>query len=211
MQLPVPFGLPDGAAPLPGYDGPRAAIDPFGGVVVANIGNPDPSNGSTGDIVTMKYDGLTGRALWPEPAIYDTGEFIPDYPTSVLLDGSGDVIVMGLTRLSAFGEHVTLKYDGDTGSLVWGPAVLYPISSPGTASLDAFDDLFVSVSKFFTGSERDFATVKYSSFTGATIGGPVRFDDDELPAQARAFPELQPLTPAVTSSSRARRRTGLPL
>ncbi len=167
---------------VPGYLRTFAAIDSFGAIVIARVGDPDYSFFPyTGDIVTTKYDGLTGHTLWAHPAIYDSGiVFAADYPTGVFLDSIGNVIVVGLTALDAsFFEHLTLKYDGQTGGLLWGPMILAGVTPPGTASVDLDGDIYLSVAReVSSGGPLRFTTLKYDRQNGAIVWGPVATDGD---------------------------------
>jgi hypothetical protein len=169
-------GSPSSESPsgsdLPGYGRDYAVIDAFGVVALARIGDRDFDNSpvtSTGDIVTDRFDGLTGKSLWGAPAIFDTGTNRADYPTGVFLDGEGDVYVTGLTESGAVMDHVSLKYSKLDGSVVWGPELI-ATTGKGTATLGP-GGLWVSVP--FTFTESHLTTVRYSLATGAVVFGPV--------------------------------------
>ncbi|HTR04143.1 MAG TPA: S-layer homology domain-containing protein [Thermoanaerobaculia bacterium] len=178
-----PVTLPSraSAAPTggtPGYLRAFAAIDAFGGVIVSRVGDPDYNYPFpfSGDILTTKYDGLTGTGLWAHPAIFDTpGFFSADYPTGVFLDRAGDVVVTGLTNENGGGlTHVTIKYDGQSGALVWGPILIGGVFSAGTASLDVSGNVYVSVARSITsGGPPRLTTLEYDSQTGVMLWGPV--------------------------------------
>ena len=171
----------------PGYLKEFAAIDAFGGVVVTRVGDPDyyllPL---TGDIVTTKFDGLTGRPLWAHPAIYDNpGFFSGDYPTGVFLDGAGNVIMTGATVENAgLLSQVTIKYDGQTGAVLWGPNRGRKRVLPGTAAVDVYGNVYVSVARAnAVGGGPRFTTLEYDSGNGMTVWGPLVTDgsDDQYP------------------------------
>ncbi len=154
-------------APL-GYGQVQAAIDGFGRVFVSFVRNPsfDPFTMFSGDIETNKFDGLTGEPLWPAPQVY--GGFGPQYPTGLFVDPSGDIVVVGRTN-SGGSSHVTIKYDGQTGAVVWGPNVIS--GHNGVACLGAGGEVFVSVERIVS-STYQIATLAYSN-SGTIFWGPV--------------------------------------
>jgi hypothetical protein len=175
----------------------HAVIDGFGIVVIAVVEQPDYYLQDAGNIETVKFDGLTGEALWPAPAIYHPASG-GAYPTGVFVDPLGDVIVTGLFTNP---RHVTLKYDGKTGALLWGPVLRTDLSPPVWTSASAVDPLgnvYVSVSGIFPAG---FSTVKYSGATGAVLWGPVVSSDgpDGYPEASTLDAEGNLLVTGVTS------------
>jgi hypothetical protein len=155
---------PSGTSP-PGYGQVHAAIDGFGRVFVSFVRDPsfDPI-ALSGDIETNKFDGLTGQPLWPAPQVY--GGFGPQYPTAVLLDPSGDVVVAGRNRQS---DHVTIKYDGQNGAILWGPSVISGYN--GVACLGSGGEVFVSLGRYASPTY-EIVTLAYSG-SGVIFWGPV--------------------------------------
>jgi hypothetical protein len=171
-QAPMKPERPEGYLIPPGYFEPDAVIDAFGSVVVASLGNPDQF-AHTGDIVTQKFDGLTGRPLWAAPAIYDSGLANVDFSTGIFLDRSGDVIVTGFSGY----DHVSLKYDGMTGAAIWGPALLGAFAYTAVATVDGEGNVVVS-----TVGGTGIQTIKYSGLNGAPFWGPVVYDSGNYDA-----------------------------
>ena len=143
--------------------GPQlAAIDPFGAVFIVSEADKSFSLGTLrGDIWTMKFDGMTGHALWPSGRTYDSPDHRRDEPLRAAVDPQGDVIVMGATHANGGGLYqVVLKYDGVSGAPQWDPIVEESYS--GTAEVDSSGDIYVS--SYGTWGSR---TSKYS---GASSG-----------------------------------------
>lgn len=108
-----PSGQQLGIASWAGDPYARVAIDPFGGVALLDEVESATSPTGTWDLWVMKYDGLTGRRLWPAPALLDgPGD---ERALGLTFDRSGNVVVA-----AALGTHLlVLKLDGVTGSRAW--------------------------------------------------------------------------------------------
>ena len=161
--------------------GPQlAAIDPFGGIfVVTEADKSFVPFTRRGDIWTMKFDGLTGRELWPAGRAYAAPDGPwRDEPLRCEVDPYGDVIVMGVTYANGgMTEQVVLKYDGTTGAPSWDPIVAATFT--GTSAVDAAGDVYVSGAYPYPASGN--VTSKYSG----RHGGPaldVVARSDQLPA-----------------------------
>jgi hypothetical protein len=157
----------------PGFGDSHAAMDAFGGVVVAVVDDRDYVLAGAGDVETAKFDGLTGQALWRAPVIYHSGFAM--IPTDVFLDAAGDVVVTAASQNSFV---ATLNYDGRTGALLWGPNLIQDLSltagsRPATTALDPQGDVFVS----YANSADGISTLKYSAANGSILWGPVNFHD----------------------------------
>ncbi len=77
--------------------------------------------------LTAKYDGITGDVLWG-PVSHKAGTDADyDVPSAIAVNGNGDVVVAGSVLISA-GSGATrpvtelVKYRGETGEILWGPA-----------------------------------------------------------------------------------------
>ncbi|HYX19779.1 MAG TPA: hypothetical protein VFA98_02930, partial [Thermoanaerobaculia bacterium] len=67
------------------------SIDPFGAVFFATVtSNPELTSS---DLWMMKYDGLTGAALWPSGVILGAGNHADDVPLELMVDPAGDVVL----------------------------------------------------------------------------------------------------------------------
>src|SRR6266404_5136837 len=111
----------------------KVAIDFFGSVFVIA---PGPG------FWTMKYDGFTGKAMWPAPARLDVSK--DAYATALAVDRTGDVFVAGR---SSSEPGAVVKYDGRTGALRWGPVSLGTTAEyvmPAEMIVDPFGDPVVT-------------------------------------------------------------------
>lgn len=167
-----PAGAPDSGPS--GTPSARAVIDGFGVVVLARVAELNYYPIDTGVIEIAKFDGLTGAALWPGPSFSDTG--VDQAPTSLLVDRSGDVLLTSVSPTHL--KHFTVKYDGKTGTVLWGPQVIdntaFPIFT-STASLDLSGNVIVSLPINFPGA--DISTIAYSGANGSVLWGPILFND----------------------------------
>jgi hypothetical protein len=105
----------------------KLALDSNGDVIVT--GYTYTGTGSDYDIITIKYNGLTGAVLWTRiftgTANFDIGRY-------VTIDGLNNVIVTGqLEPGLGNNEMITIKYD-NAGTLLWSNTY-----SNGTSSFDA--------------------------------------------------------------------------
>ncbi len=147
-----------------------AATDPFGSVfLVSEDDVATITNGQTVtryDLVVMKYDGLTGKRVWPAPARIQG--FSPRSPFAAAVGPSGDVFVAsGVTS-----GWATLCYDGRTGAVLWGPQ-LYGGGVPVDLAIDRAGDLVVT--GFAASSDESlWAAIKYRGATGEQVWGPLR-------------------------------------
>lgn len=124
------------------------AVDASGNIYVT--GSCDSSTiGGLSDLVTIKYSPL-GETLWVRR--YDAAAD-SDIGLAVAVDGSGNVVVAGVSRQSGAMDLVTLKYSS-TGSLLWTrrlPANVYtseystfPVWHPVTLSIDASNNTYIA-------------------------------------------------------------------
>lgn len=157
---------------------PIVAIDPFGAIYVGAVSGLCCSTLYIGgNTWIMKYDGLTGHALWPAPVTWIAPSGRLSAPAQLLVDGAGNLVVSVLSlELQQLGvpDQNTLKYDGATGALLWGPQTI-PATSLSTVSIDAAGNAFV-VGTNGSGSGGTFAAFRYDTATGALDWGPVPFD-----------------------------------
>lgn len=78
-------------------------------------------NGDNMDILTVKYDNITGETIWS--SVFDAGFDGLDYPQSITTDFENNIIVGGMSySVNAYGVeavgYLTLKYNSD-GDLIW--------------------------------------------------------------------------------------------
>jgi hypothetical protein len=180
LSPPVPARAPSGRGrvadqgPL-GFEVARAVIDGFGKVVISAVASPTYVPPDSGIIETLKFDGLTGDALWPAPVFYDAN--LGENPTAVFVDPMGDVVVTGLAVGNE--KHFTIKYDGLDGSLLWGPMVFDGVSFPSNSAAEAMDaagDIYVTLPSIAP-PQAGLASLKYSGVNGAILWGPIVFPD----------------------------------
>jgi hypothetical protein len=155
-----------------------AAIDPFGAVFVTR---QIVRYGPLYDFWTMKYDGTTGKELWPNPRIFDGPDTSGrvdsrEAPTAIAVAPNGDVVVAGWTREeTGRSRWVVLRYGATKGALRWGP--VYPgdgsrIGNPYSIAFDAAGDILVSgadIRLTGSGAEAGWAIVKYGGFSGTLL------------------------------------------
>ena len=130
--------------------------------------NYDPP---TGDV--YKYDGSNGSRLWRSRFARAGSKF--GSPSDLVVGGTGNVTVIGATPNDTDDDFTTIKYDGSTGAILWGPNIL-----GGTNGLrdDAYRIALDALGNVFVGGFLDerSALVKYQWNDGALLWGPVEFD-----------------------------------
>jgi len=136
-----------------------AAVDPFGAVFLASPTSQGFGSGS--DVWLMKYDGLTGAALWPAAVYFGYGNHANDTPLALFLDPAGSVILLASTDNGATG--VLTKYDGLNGQAIWGPVVASSGGAAPVAAVDPAGDAFVARG----GS--GFSLTKYAGSNGSIV------------------------------------------
>jgi uncharacterized delta-60 repeat protein len=133
------------------YNGTGNTSDQATALAVDDSGYVYVTGGSGSDCVTIKYDPL-GDTLWVRK--YPSG-----WPYAIAVDDSGYVFVAG----SGGNDYMTIKYypNGDTG---WvrgydGPANDYDDAYAMT--LDSSGNIYVTGVSRGSGTEEDYATIKY--------------------------------------------------
>ncbi|TVR37648.1 MAG: T9SS C-terminal target domain-containing protein [Cryomorphaceae bacterium] len=126
-------------------------------------GNKATSNEGT-NLTLTKYD-RHGDILWEEE--YNNPTDGNDYGTALIIDHSGDIVVVGTSFDLQNNNHdyTILKYDED-GTLLWselfdGAANGHDIAS--SVTVDASDNIYVTGGSEGTGTLVDYCTVKFSS------------------------------------------------
>jgi hypothetical protein len=145
-------------------DSARAiAVDSSGNVYVTGqshgVGNVD-------DYATVKYDGNNGNELWV--ARYDGPENDDDWGEAIALDSSGNVYVTGGSYSSGTdADYATVKYDTN-GNELWVARYNGPANSsdsplgPLAIALDNIGNVYVTGESYGSGTDYDYATIKYS-------------------------------------------------
>jgi hypothetical protein len=178
----IPSG--DGGYP-PGYGRTFASIDAFGRVTIALLADADFQSAFSGEVELARFDGLTGQPLWQSPVFFSAPGI--QYPTGLFADAAGNFIVTALSKHGgATFQHLTLKYSGQTGDLLWGPIPLDGAVDVGTAALDPGGNLLLSVPVAVGSTDFEFATVKYASANGSLTWGPIEFSGGARGAEPTA-------------------------
>jgi len=139
------------------------AVDNFGNVYVTGQG----TNYYSYDYATVKYDSL-GNEQWI--AWYDGGANETDGATAIAIDESSNVYVTGYSYSSTGDDYVTVRYNS-AGIEQWSARYNGPGNSTDRANAVALDkagNVYVTGMSFGTGTDYDYATLKYSS-TGPGI------------------------------------------
>ena len=164
QDLPLPY-IYDGSLML--------SVDPLGAVFVGMTTVPSPLQAWV-----MKFDGLTGRALWPGPFHYRPDPLTATLFRSLALDVHGNLLVVGGSSSQTWTPFL-FKLDGATGGILWGPVSHVDPSAPGTTfffrvAADANGDAVVSGSfGDYAGTLSQIEAFKFDGRTGALLWGPV--------------------------------------
>ena len=92
-------------------DATDIAADSNGDIIITG----NAMQGNNTDIVTIKYDGITGDQLWQ--AIYSTTP--ADVARDLEITAEGDVVVLGQDPFGLDHQWMIVKYDGTTGEELW--------------------------------------------------------------------------------------------
>ncbi len=153
------------------YNGPASAVDDARTITSDKSGNFYVSGGSTGigsdyDYATIKYDSA-GTQKWV--ARYNGPKNAYDlvyYQGSVVVDTLKNVYITGYsTGLDSTLDYATIKYDS-LGNQLWVQRFL--TEAGGTDYADAIHvdkalNVYVTGGSFKTGSDYEFATIKYNA------------------------------------------------
>jgi hypothetical protein len=170
-------------------DQPNAvAVDAAGNAFVTGVSF---GGGSGQDYVTIKYSSA-GVALWTNR--YNGPGNGNDGANAVVVDGSGNVIVAGLSvgtiGLSSYFDYATIKYSG-AGVPLWTNRYNGPANNEDQATdvaVAGSGNVFVTGYSFASDGRSDYLTIAYSS-AGVPLwtnryNGPVNDSDDYARAVA---------------------------
>ena len=140
------------------------AVDDLGDVYVTGFSN---GSGTAGDYATIKYDS-DGNELWV--ARYNGPGNTSDIADALAVDDFGNVYVTGYSYGSdTRNDYTTIKYSPD-GNELW--VKRYSNNGTGSApgnddmanalAIDDFGNVYVTGKSQGTGTEYDYATIKYS-------------------------------------------------
>lgn len=150
------------------YDAPVfASMDEARAIAVDGSGNVYVAGGSYGsttgvDYTTIKYNS-SGVQQWIR--FYDGGSG-DDFPWSLALDVAGNVYVTGESRGSGTNnDYATIKYNS-SGVQQWAETYNGPgnyIDVARSVAVDGSGNVFVTGKSIGTGTDYDYATIKYDS------------------------------------------------
>jgi len=157
----------DGTASLSDYA--YASIGDGGGNVVVTGSS---YNGSTDDIMTIKYNGATGAQLWRTvsanvaPA---AASLAGDH--GLARDTAGNVVVTGTSFDGIHDSYLTVKFDGATGAELWravGDGAAHNDDTTTALAIDGSSNVVVT-GYSYSGTSFDYLTIKYNGTTGAEM------------------------------------------
>ncbi|MEO5803983.1 MAG: SBBP repeat-containing protein, partial [Verrucomicrobiota bacterium] len=145
----------------PGNSGDQAramAVDTSGNVFVTG----ESWSGSSDDYATIKYSGA-GVALWTNR--YNGPGNSDDYAEAMAVDTSGNVFVTGDSLgTNLLSDYATIAYSG-AGVALWTNRYNGPENNrdqAGAVVVDGSGNVFVTGRSVGSGSDYDYATIKYS-------------------------------------------------
>ncbi len=152
-----------------GHDASRAlALDNSGNVVVTGASYSE-TNGYV-DYYTAKYAAADGALMWEKR--YDGPANQSDHATGVAVDGSGNVVVTGISEGRASNsDYYTAKYAAADGALLWeqrynGLANFADVAH--AVAVERNGNVAVTGS-FSNGTNSDYYTAKYAVADGALL------------------------------------------
>jgi hypothetical protein len=151
------------------------ALDATGNVYVT--GAIDSDIGATNqEYATIKYAGASGQQLWVASYTGQGPNRSADVARDIAVDAAGDVYVTGETENSKlFGneDYATVKYAGASGQQLWVAIYNGPNDLSDRATdlvVDEMGNVYVVGESFSdTGSDADYATVKYAAASGQQL------------------------------------------
>jgi len=152
------------------YDSPSAlAIDGSGNVVVTGVSNARFTLDEElvgGEYYTAKYAAADGALLWDKR--YNGLENIFDRAQAVAVDGSGNVVVTGVSD----GDDYTAKYAAADGALLWEQRYNGPANSDDRAyamAVDGGGNVVVTGYSVGTNFNAHYYTAKYAAADGTPL------------------------------------------
>jgi outer membrane protein assembly factor BamB len=157
------------------YNGPANSNDFASAVAVDSSGNVvvtgSSYNQTNSDYYTAKYAAANGALLWERrysgPANRD------DFARSVIVDGSGNVVVTGTSYNGTNDDYYTAKYAAADGALLWEKRYHGPTNccAASAVAVDASGNVVVtSIFEDFSVSDYAFSyTAKYAAADGAPL------------------------------------------
>src|SRR6266542_1428076 len=174
-----------------GYNGPGNFSDQAFAIAIDGSGNVYVTGASFGsgtdyDYATIKYNPADGSEVWV--VRYNGPGNFYDGAAALAIDGSGNVYVAGESVASGTTlDYATIKYNA-SGTEEWvarynGPGNLF--DHPFAIAVDGAGNVYVTGQSFGSGTDFDYATVKYNAADGAEewiarYNGPENFVDQAL-------------------------------
>lgn len=148
------------------YDGGGKGLDKAYALTLDQRGNVYATGESEGkgtgpDYVTIKYNG-DGDTLWIR-RYAGSGNSV-DKAYALAVDSSGNVYVTGQSGSGAGADYATIKYDA-SGDQLWVKrynGVGNAMDKAYALGLDAKENVYVTGFSFGSGTDKDYATIKYN-------------------------------------------------
>ncbi|MBS1514791.1 MAG: SBBP repeat-containing protein [Bacteroidetes bacterium] len=150
------------------YNGTANSFDEPAKVLTDAAGNvyvfgQTAMTGSLTDLIVIKYNSA-GTELWK--ATYNGATNQDEVAASMAIDGTGNVYVLGKTRVDVFSTaFVTVKYNA-AGTREWAKTYAGPGNSEDTPAmlvLDASGNVYSAGTSYGAGPQMDYAVVKYNN------------------------------------------------
>jgi len=172
------------------YNGPGNSSDNARALAVDSSGNvyvtgDSYGSGTRGDYATIKYDSSDGAEQWA--ARYNGPSDNNDYARALAVNSSGNVYVTGYSYSSStYYDYATVKYDS-SGVQQWvsgyNNSTGFYADQAIAIALDSSGSVYVTGNSYGSGTQNDYATVKYDSSYGAEqwvvrYDGPANYNDN---------------------------------
>jgi len=156
------------------YNGPVNSIDIANAIAVDGLGNvyvtgQSMSTGADYDYATVKYD-PNGNEVWVKR--HNGPGNSSDIPEAIAVDGSDNVYVTGYSWGSGSGpDYATIKYytNGDTAWVRRYDGSANNADYASAIALDSSNHVYVTGYSYGSGTNYDYATIKYIQYITDTL------------------------------------------